>query len=624
MANKKNNESVVSIEHTDNLVKISKNKKKNEKEEVVEFIPSKYQKAIFDYVVHGQGNLIVEACSGSGKTTTILKCIDLFPKDKKVLFAAFNKDIVKVIEKRLPKDCNAEVRTMHSLGLDILRKAIPSLPSKPSDFKYSSFIQSDDFRRNIKFNKGSKRDYKRYYSNIRYLLNYSRCNLCGTVDEILQLAEKYSINTIGNEEEQVINLMEYGRSNLNEIDYTDMIWIPNVVDIPNFEHKYDYIVVDEVQDVNMAQLNLILKCFKLGTRGIFVGDEHQLIYGFTGTDRDSFNLIRNLPNTISLPLSISYRCSKNVVNYVHKYCDAIEAKEDAVEGSIINDCDIDTVQNGDAIICRNNAPLFKVYADLIEMGKKPKILGSDFGKSLITAIEQTTCNNLGLNFREDGVFPKLYYDLITERNKIADKYRVSIEDVYENGTFIKKFDLIQTLEILADGVSSSQELIDKIKGIFANKSKEHIVLTTAHKSKGLEFNNVYILCNSLFNKKFDKEWERLQEKNLAYVAYTRTRNNLCFINEKKYDAYMIGVNNVKSELKIMEKLLSSLYKTDLSYSINNNISNAFKKLDLANIKKNLTQIKTENIKKLDKKDNSVQKLDLFSLDEYKNKVKNNN
>ena len=64
-----------------------------------EITPSNYQEAIFDFIEHGNGNLLIEANAGCGKTTTMVKAISLIDKDKKILFCAFNNEIVKDIEK---------------------------------------------------------------------------------------------------------------------------------------------------------------------------------------------------------------------------------------------------------------------------------------------------------------------------------------------------------------------------------------------------------------------------------------------------------------------------------------------------------------------------------------------
>ena len=69
------------------------------KKTAIEYEPSQYQKAIFDYIQHEKGNLVVEAAAGSGKTYTLVKALSLIPQDKRVLMTAFNKDIVKELTK---------------------------------------------------------------------------------------------------------------------------------------------------------------------------------------------------------------------------------------------------------------------------------------------------------------------------------------------------------------------------------------------------------------------------------------------------------------------------------------------------------------------------------------------
>lgn len=84
--------------------------------EEIEFNPSKYQINIFEQIQHGVGNIVIEAAAGSGKTSTLIKALKLIPNDKKILFCAFNKDIVKELQKKIGKVENVDIRTVHSLG----------------------------------------------------------------------------------------------------------------------------------------------------------------------------------------------------------------------------------------------------------------------------------------------------------------------------------------------------------------------------------------------------------------------------------------------------------------------------------------------------------------------------
>jgi superfamily I DNA/RNA helicase len=83
--------------------------------------------------------------------------------------------------------------------------------------------------------------------------------------------------------------MEWGKNALETIDYTDMVWLPNVLFLKPLGLLYDFIMIDEVQDMNKAERELVLKCFKMGTRMMSVGDKNQMLYQFSGADQDSFN-----------------------------------------------------------------------------------------------------------------------------------------------------------------------------------------------------------------------------------------------------------------------------------------------------------------------------------------------
>ena len=62
---------------------------------------SKYQLAIYDWIEHDQGHLVVEAAAGSGKSTTLVKCLDFISENSKVLLTAFNTDIVNELKKKV-------------------------------------------------------------------------------------------------------------------------------------------------------------------------------------------------------------------------------------------------------------------------------------------------------------------------------------------------------------------------------------------------------------------------------------------------------------------------------------------------------------------------------------------
>ena len=69
------------------------------------FEPSKYQKAILDYIENETGNLLVDAKAGAGKTSTLILIADkIIEQNKKCLFLAFNKSIVEELKGRIVSD----------------------------------------------------------------------------------------------------------------------------------------------------------------------------------------------------------------------------------------------------------------------------------------------------------------------------------------------------------------------------------------------------------------------------------------------------------------------------------------------------------------------------------------
>jgi DNA helicase-2/ATP-dependent DNA helicase PcrA len=90
------------------------------------FNPSKYQQAIFDFIANDNGNAVVSAVAGSGKTTTLVQAMNLIPRDKTVLFMAFNKSIATELQDRVPKQGNITVKTVHGFGCSTVLRNLNS------------------------------------------------------------------------------------------------------------------------------------------------------------------------------------------------------------------------------------------------------------------------------------------------------------------------------------------------------------------------------------------------------------------------------------------------------------------------------------------------------------------
>lgn len=546
-------------------------KKRGRKKKIVEpaqimpeFVPSKYQQGIFDFIQHGNGNAVINALAGSGKTSTIVNAVKLIPSTCNALFIAFNKEIVKELEKKLAGVKNVQVKTLHSLGLLMIRRNLGT-NIEIDEYKYRTFI-----KKNIKqlssadFDKMTTKLMQQYTDNVIQLCDLGRYNLAQCEKDLLQVSARHDIPIIDDECNAVLNVMKWGRENTTSIDFTDMVWLPYELTLNLIGLQYDYIFIDECQDLNAAQRELFLRCFRRGTRFIAVGDKKQAIYSFAGADAESFAKLQNLPNTTTLPLPISYRCPKKVVNLANQFVDTMECREGAPDGEIVHNVSIKDIHDGDMVLCRTKMPLIKLYMRYLRMGVKSYVRGQDIGLNLLRMVDKTEQIVLNVSLQKDGVFARLYDDLFEERNRLMIKRGMDLEDATLSNQIMNKYDSIKALEILAEGLTSARDLHDRIENVFA-ESADGVCLSTIHKAKGLEANNVYILCKTLMPSRLaTQDWEKEQEQNLMYVAYTRAKYKLGFVSETEISpsAGMIDPSAALTELNYIEnKICKLLNKT---------------------------------------------------------------
>ena len=542
-------------------------KKKEENYEL-----SNYQLAIIDFIRNGNGNLVVEASAGAGKTYTLMKCVEEIPGDKSILLSAFNRDIANVLKRKAKDMFNVNVSTLHSLGLQMLQRNFPDESLILDEFKYKSYLNTNiKTLSSINTYSLNKREFARYMSNIEAFINFGRCYLCETVKDLEFIEDRYDITPIADEKEVALDILEYGKHNLSQIDYTDMIWLPNVLFCKPLGMQYDWIILDEAQDLSVCQREIVLKCRKINTRMLFFGDSEQSLYSFASSDPESFKRLKELPNTKSLPLSISYRCAKNIVEFAKKIVPTIEANNDGREGEVKYDVGLDEIEDGDMVLCRNNAPLMQVYVDFIKQGKKCFIRGKDIGLNLKNMVKRTGIEVLNKNLQEDGVFARLYDAVFDMINEIVCKYNVTYGDAVESASVSNRLDMIKALEILSDDINTSTELIDKISNIFSDRKKGGISLSTIHKAKGLEANNVYIACRHLMpSSRAKKDWEIRQEYNLMYVAYTRAKDILGFIDDKEFESFNAKTSETVGRLKKIENQVNYILKKEKrKFEVNN-------------------------------------------------------
>jgi superfamily I DNA/RNA helicase len=530
---------------------------------------SEYNIKIFEWVKEGTPgeNAVVEAIAGSGKSFSIVKAIEYIPSDKRIMFLAYNKSTVEELKKRIKDTPNFTIRTSHSLGYAMLKTHFKYQETTPdlevNEYKYRNYFKQMfvELTGDIEF--ANKEEREEFKETILGLIDICRVYLCETEEDICKIADKYSYR-INNSHSYIIHhLIEWGKQNLDTVDYTDMICLPNYFNLNINSMKYDWVIVDEVQDQNIAMQKLFLKCIKKKGKFLGVGDRKQSIMGFSGANDQAFNELLKIPNTIPLDLSINYRCPQAVLPVVKTFVPQFQLRDEAPKGKFLNDVLVKDIKPNSMVLCRNTAPLIKLYLQLIRKNIKCYIKGMDIASSLITLIEQIDLPYIQSDLKMDGIIPRLYRKLFESRNNLMAKTKIDIYDATLERTIQQRLETISTIKVLSEGLIYTNQLTDRIKKIFKQTEEDGICLITCHKAKGMEHENVYLLCPSLIpSKQAKKDWEVESEKNLLYVTYTRTKNIFGTISEKDFPPPFENrdVKDVVKELSNIEIIVNKIFK----------------------------------------------------------------
>lgn len=490
------------------------------------FAPSKYQIAVTDFAKKGKGNAAINAVAGSGKSTTLKMILESLPKNKSILMAAFNRDIVEDLTEKVKHITNAEVTTWHSFGYRALRYQFKSEIDKQKYVNIAKmlFETIEIFDEEIdKFD---------YMIRCVRLCELARLNLANSSKEIERLAEINLIEILENECQIAYQLMEIGKKDITKIDYCDMLYLPIIHNVK--VKTYDFVLCDEAQDQNNCQRELMKRAMKkLSGRFIAVGDPRQAIYLFAGSSSDSFYQILDIPNTIELPLSICYRCDAAIVNEAKTLVPYIEARDNAPKGEINKDADIADIKDGDMVLCRNTAPLIKLCYKFLRQGVKAYVQGKDIGINLISLIKSTKKQDIG------EMLDKLKLESEKILKNLMRKHGLLEKEAREHQTFESFLEKIDIIGILSESCETAEDVIKNIQYIFDDKTKDGIRFSTIHRSKGLENDRVFLIQPNLLPSKRSMRSPELmkQEYNLQYVAITRAKHYYGVIGEDKFDIY---------------------------------------------------------------------------------------
>lgn len=501
---------------------------------------SPYQEQVKEAFVNGSGNMFLSASAGSGKTFIIVYLAQFVKRTLNAIFLAFNTHIVEALKGRLPS--HIPTKTMNSLGNAACRKACgrnPYLDQYKYNNKARDMVAAKSSWQDLKYNE--KREYAATLSN---LIDKARCTVTDYNDEqaLMDMAGRFGVEVKDPAMYAMVKeAIEWGivqfRQN-NTVDYTDQLWMPYILGLDC--EKYDFIMVDEAQDLNRLQHYMLQQSSHHDTRVVFVGDPMQSMYGFTGALVNSLQLLKKMLDADEYSLPICYRCPRKIIQ-VAQFFDRGRTlpHENAPEGIVefITQGEIyNRVSAGDLILCRLTAPLVGVCIKLIAKNVSAKVLGREIGASLIKLVEDSMAKGDDNENPDWNAFPdRLRMHVGTIRDKLSRQQNMEQQIDLLND----KQDCIETCYRSADfNTNSMKEFITGIERLFDN-NKSQITLCTVHKAKGLEADNVFIIqdkngreCIPLIRQN-QQRWELDQEINIGYVATTRAKKAMYICSSTK-------------------------------------------------------------------------------------------
>jgi DNA helicase II / ATP-dependent DNA helicase PcrA len=480
---------------------------------------SSQQTAAIDFIKNSNKSLILSAVAGAGKTSTLLAMLEA--TEGSVAFCAFNKSIAKEIEFKVnQQNINKDVKvgTVHSFGFGAIRRSISRVNV---DGNKIQTIVRDNFN-------NEESNMQTFLISAVAMAKEVGIRACvnDNYNTWIQMFDHYDlwnslpldVNT-----EKAIGLcqdvLDISNKTLNVVDFSDMIYLPILKKMRIW--KYSNIFLDEAQDTNATRRALVKMMLAPKGRLIAVGDPHQAIYGFTGADSNALDLIQKEFKAKELPLSVTFRCPKNVVKEAQKYVQHIESHPDSADG-IVDECNLQDLPNlvtqEDAIICRNTKPLVEVAYNLIRNKIPCKVEGRKIGENLIKLATRWKVKTVGT----------LINKLEAYKEKEIEKYKKK-----ENDSMCQVIeDQVETLAVFIDQCKvddTISTLVKKIQELFDDtENKKILVLSTIHRSKGREWNRVFALGINHYSpsKYAKKDWELIQENNLLYVQVTRAKIHL--------------------------------------------------------------------------------------------------
>ncbi len=298
------------------------------------------------------------------------------------------------------------------------------------------------------------------------------------------------------------------------------------------------LVIDEAQDMDEEEFQLIKILMEKNEemRVIAVGDDDQNIYEWRGADSKYLLSFIADKKATKYELITNYRSKSNLVSFTNQYVRTIDKRLKEIpivanqtdNGKIkivhyesvnlitplIDDILSAGLSGTTCILTHKNDEAFQIAGLLTKHGYQAKLIQSNDSFSLYNLAEVRYFLDALKSL--DDVFIISDDVWANAKRKLIDRYKTS-----------SKFEICNNLIKDFEGTNSKKKYKSDFE-VFIRESKvedfistnsEAIFVSTIHKAKGKEFDNVFILLEN-FDAREDKKKRQL------YVAMTRAKQNL--------------------------------------------------------------------------------------------------
>lgn len=523
-----------------------------------EFKLTEEQTAFSQYAITNLNDfIIIEARAGTGKTFIIVLIVDPLSKTGgSIGFFSFNKKVAIDIGERVGKRASAVTINAHCFrALNRTGRKFSINSSKPEKWMWDAMDYIPHVGRMNARDQSETMEDKRA---IKELINFTRVTFTDHKD--IKAIEEMAISRgidLGNSPDenllaasQILIAHEREANNGGTIDFNDQLWLAVLWDVKL--EQFDHVIVDEGQDASPIQREAYARTVAPNGRLITVGDPWQAIYGFAGADNKSLQFFGERFSCKTFKLTENFRCAKAIILEAQKLVPDIRYRENAPEG-LVAYCNqsyfIKNVKLGDMIICRCNAPLVPICINLIKDGKPAYIEGRNIGEEIINIIK----NSMKLMKRHNIVFEDALtaFAVKEEERMVKRKYQATTIELFGD-----KVEIIRHY-LSKENIDDPEIVISMIKDIFKDiweyqKGKRvknpGIILSSIHRQKGAEAERVWIVDINKIRiwKEGMTEDELEQEAHLEYVAKTRAKMEMYYVDPKMEEEF-VQVNNKPEE-----------------------------------------------------------------------------